>query len=59
LVFETGKSLQFYQAQAVCSSLGGHLAVIRDQNSHDAIFNLTGQIFLMIGLFSRFKKQMR
>ena len=33
----------FYRSLEKCVELGGHLAVIRDQASHDAIYSLAGK----------------
>jgi len=35
--------LPFQGSLDKCVELGGHLAVIYDQTSHDAIYNLTGK----------------
>ncbi len=41
LKLESGRNFQ--DSLDKCISLGGHLAVIRDQASHDAIYSLAGE----------------
>ncbi len=44
--FQLDDLLSYSEAEARCIKMGGQLAIVYDENTHDAIYQMTGDLYL-------------